>query len=222
MRLLTSRTRGLPTGPVSDATLAKLYAFPKAHWVRANFVSTLDGSAQGPDGLSGTINTSADKRVFSANRRLADCVMVGAGTARAENYRPAQIPLVIVSRRGRLPESLRESRNRVVLATCASSRRKATDDAWLCGDDEVDLAAVVARCAAEGMPRILTEGGPHLFGDLLTDGLVDDIALTTSPKAVGGSHLRVVEATGDLDVDADLRHLLEEDGTLIALWRLRK
>ena len=72
------------------------------------------------------------------------------------------------------------------------------------------------------MPRILTEGGPHLFGDLLTDGLVDDIALTTSPKAVGGSHLRVVEATGDLDVDADLRHLLEEDGTLIALWRLRK
>ena len=119
MRLLTSRTRGLPNGPVSDATLAKLYAFPKAHWLRANFVSTLDGSAQGPDGLSGTINTSADKRVFSANRRLADCVMVGAGTARAENYRPAQIPLVIVSRRGRLPESLRESRNRVVLATCA-------------------------------------------------------------------------------------------------------
>lgn len=221
MRILTSRSRGLPSGSVSRTTLERLYAFPRAHWLRANFVSTLDGSAQGPDGLSGSINTTADKLVFSTNRRLADCVMVGAGTARAENYRPARLPLVIVSRRGRLPKALQDNTQRVILATCASSRRRPSEDVWVHGDDTVDLAAVVARCAAVGMPRILTEGGPHLFADLLAAGLVNDVALTTSPKFVGGEHLRVVAAHVDLDLDADLRHLLEEDGTLLALWRLR-
>lgn len=220
--MLTSRTRGLPAGTVTDATLERLYAFPRAHWVRANFVSTLDGSAQGADGLSGSINTSADHRVFAVNRRLADCVLVGAGTARIENYRPARLPLIVVSRRGRLPDGLGgQHRSRIVLATCAASGRRAGPDVWVLGDETVDLAAVVARCAAEGMPRVLTEGGPHLFGDLLAAGLVDDLALTSVPRVVGGDHLRVV-AGAPLDRPAQLRHLLEEDGTLLALWRLTR
>ncbi len=221
MRALLTRTRGLPAGALSDASLERLYAFPRTRWLRANFVSTLDGSAQGPDGKSGTINNGADGRVFHLNRRLADCVLVGAGTARAEGYRPATVPLVVVSRSGRLPASLRGGAGRVVLATCAASRRRPTADVWVCGDTAVDLAAVVARCTQEGMPRVLTEGGPHLFGDLLRAGLVDDVALTTSPRLVGGDHLRVVGAQVDLDLEAQLRHVLEEDGTLLSLWRLR-
>lgn len=222
MRVLSTRLRGIPSGAVSDATLERLYAFPRARWLRANFVSTLDGAAQGADGLSGSINTPADARVFSANRRLADCVMVGAGTARVENYGPARKPLIIVSRRGRLPEGLRGSRTRVVLATCESSRRRPGDDVWVIGDDAVDLAGVVARCAAEGMPRVLTEGGPHLFADLLAAGLVDDLALTVSPRLVGGDPLRIVAPGGALAGRVDLRHVLEEDGSLMTLWRLSR
>lgn len=219
MRLLTSRSRSAP-GPINATALARLYAFPRERWVRANFVSTLDGSAQGPDGLSGSINTAADRRVFAVNRSLADCVMVGAGTARAENYGRIDKTLVVVSGRGVLPRGLRaKGSGRVVLATCAASGRKPTDDVWVCGDSEVDLAAVVARCATEGMPRILTEGGPHLFGDLLAAGLVNDLALTTSPRIAGGDHLRVAVAP-PLGQEAELRHLLEENGTLLALWRL--
>jgi 5-amino-6-(5-phosphoribosylamino)uracil reductase len=71
--------------------LADLYAYPMpvpvTGWVRANMVSTLDGSATGPNGLSGTISSAADKAVFGVLRGLADVVLVGAGTVRAEGYR---------------------------------------------------------------------------------------------------------------------------------------
>ena len=77
--------------------LADLYAFPDPvpphGWVRANMVTTLDGSTTGADGLSGTIGGAADRAVFGALRGLADVVLVGAGTARTEGYRrPAAQP----------------------------------------------------------------------------------------------------------------------------------
>ena len=77
---------------LDDDALAALYGYPRGvtaerPWVRANFVSTLDGAATGADGRSGSINTGADREVFALLRALADVVVVGAGTARAEGYR---------------------------------------------------------------------------------------------------------------------------------------
>lgn len=104
--------------------LADLYAYPTPTpgqgWVRATMVSTLDGSATGSDGLSRSISRPPDRAVFSALRGLADVVLVGAGTARAEEYRPlapkpeftdrraqagqAPVPVVaVVTRSGRVP-----------------------------------------------------------------------------------------------------------------------
>ena len=87
-----------PVGPAAgdrldDDALARLYAYPAPDgaqaWVRVNFVSTLDGAATGADGRSGSINTGADREVFALLRALADVVVIGAGTARAEGYRRA-------------------------------------------------------------------------------------------------------------------------------------
>jgi riboflavin biosynthesis pyrimidine reductase len=77
--------------------LGDLYAYPTpvpaSGWVRANMVSTLDGSANGPDGGSGALGGSADRAVFGVLRGLADVILVGAGTARVEGYRrPAASP----------------------------------------------------------------------------------------------------------------------------------
>ena len=55
-------------------------------------VTTLDGAAAGPDGLSGSISGEADKLVFDAVRREADAVLIGAGTMRAERYGPFREP----------------------------------------------------------------------------------------------------------------------------------
>ncbi len=105
-----------------EERLTALYAYgPPARGasvVRANMVASVDGAAWGPDHRSGSINDDADWRVFRVLRALADVVLVGAGTARAEGYtalsRPrglahlvdAPLELAIVTRTGRVPEAL--------------------------------------------------------------------------------------------------------------------
>ena len=51
-------------------------------------VSTADGAARSPEGLSEGISSDADRRVFGRLRGLADAVLAGAGTVREEGYQP--------------------------------------------------------------------------------------------------------------------------------------
>jgi riboflavin biosynthesis pyrimidine reductase len=213
---------------LSDDELAEAYAPESRPWLRVNFVSTLDGAAQGSDGLSGTINNAADKRVFDALRARADCLVVGAGTLRSEEYDVPRVPLVVVSRSADLPPTLRDAPpGRVLVATVASSdgleqAREALgeDNVLVLGDDEIDLARLKAELAGRGWTEQLCEGGPSLFADLLAAGVVDELCLTVVPLITGGDAVRI--ATG-AEVDVELRPalLLEQDGTLLGRWLVR-
>lgn len=208
-----------PGTTIDDAGIDALYASDEP-LLRLNFVATLDGAANGSDGLSGTINSDADHRGFAAMRRAADVLLVGAGTVRAEEYGPASTPMVVVSRRGVLPPSTRDGD--VVLATRRASGAVEDDTTWLCGDDEVDLAMVVECAQRTFGPHVLCEGGPTLAATLVAAGLVDELGLSWTPQLVGGrraTHPRILDGA-DLDVSMSCRFLLEEDGTLLGLWRV--
>jgi len=215
------------TREIDDDALAGLYAPPARRWLRANMVSSIDGAATGANGLSGSLNTPADHRVFAMLRDAADVVLVGAGTAEAEGYGPVDVPILVVSRRGTVPAGLRQGdRAQVLLATCAAAPGLAEarallgeDQVLVHGGEEVDLAAVIDDLDSRGMPHVLCEGGPHLLGDLLAAGLVDEFCLTTAPLWVGGDGPRVV-AAGPLGRPATLHLMLEEDGTLLTRWLL--
>src|SRR5580658_1525233 len=58
--------------------------------VRLNMIASVDGAAT-VDGRSGQLGGPPDKAVFATLRSLADVVMVGAGTMRAEGYGPARL-----------------------------------------------------------------------------------------------------------------------------------
>ena len=92
-------------GPAVTA-LAALYAYPvprPAPWLRATMVTSADGAAA-VDGRSGGLSGEADRLVFSVLRSLADVILVGAGTARAERYRPVRASEVWTELRdGRAP-----------------------------------------------------------------------------------------------------------------------
>lgn len=205
--------------------LGDLYRPPRLPWLRVNMVSTLDGAANGESGKSGSINNAADKAVFDALRAQADAVIVGAGTARTENYRVADVPLVIVSRQGLVPEGLRGApAGKVILVVCAAS--PGTEEALMtlgpenvivAGESEVDLTAMKAALVERGLVNLLSEGGPHLLRDLLDAGAADELCLTLVPRAIGGVHPRIVEG-GPVEKDLDLVVLLEQDGTLLGRW----
>ncbi len=240
--LLDSRDRaafGIPVEDLDEGAMAALYAYGPGHVLRVNFVSTLDGSAVGADGRSGSINTPADNRVFALQRRLADAILVGAGTARAEGYgrveatvdRPDPPPLVVVSATGIPPPGLVErdpGLGRGILLTRAAAgtavlaaAREALgeEDVWVLGEEQVDMPGALRRLAEEGMPHVLAEGGPSLFTTLLGDGLVDEFALTLVPRVVSGPGGRVTKGPA-VDVPMTPVVLLEEGGALLGLWRV--
>jgi riboflavin biosynthesis pyrimidine reductase len=73
---------------LSDEDLIGLYTAGAGDpWLRVNFVATLDGSASA-GGLSGSLGGDDDLRVFDLLRRVADVVLVAAGTVRDEGYGP--------------------------------------------------------------------------------------------------------------------------------------
>jgi riboflavin biosynthesis pyrimidine reductase len=184
-------------------------ADPSRPWVRVNMVTTVDGQVVGETGLSRAISSPADKRVFGVLRALADAVVVGAGTARAERYnrlraRPAHaearrargqgpVPLlVLVSRSGRvdLDRLDEEGTGPVVVhasaAQCPSERTRAIRDrlgadGLVLHDGAVEPAAVLTDLRARGCREILHEGGPHLLADWVAAGAVDELCLTVSP-----------------------------------------
>jgi riboflavin biosynthesis pyrimidine reductase len=51
--------------------------------------------------------------------------------------------------------------------------------------DSIGVDEIFATLKAEGYQTILTEGGPHLFGQLVGRNRVDELFLTVSPKLVG-------------------------------------
>lgn len=226
MRVLIGDTdRPGQDGTIGKGDLRKLYEAPSTPWFRVNMVSTLDGAVTGESGRSGAISNDVDQRVFDLLRELADVVVVGAGTARIERYRPADLPIVVVSRSGRLPEKLRGVEpGRVILATCQHApeldearRLLPPGDLFLLGSHRVDLGAMRRRLEERGFNHILCEGGPHLLRDLLDQGVVDELDATVVSRLVSGLHPRVTDGP-PIDVPLRLKTLLEERGTLLGRW----
>lgn len=247
MRLLVPGSSGLP--PLSDldtAALLTAYAAPRDRWVRCNMVTTLDGAATGADGRSGSINNDADHLVFEVLRALSHVVVVGAGTVRAEGYPPLSVddrlvrlrrdhglpdalPLVAVSNRGHVPPTLSGCRDgRVLVAVPASAagldaarRDLGEANVLVCGDDKVDVDALVEALHGRGWDQVLTEGGPSLLGTFLAAGRLDELCFTIAPQVVGGEHPRPVGADGT-PADLALEVLVEQDSTLMGRWSVRR
>jgi riboflavin biosynthesis pyrimidine reductase len=197
--------------------LAQAYAYPRDRWLRVNFVSSVDGAAY-VNGRSGGLSSPDDMRVFGLLRHLADVVLVGAGTARAEEYKPARRrPGLTDLRQGR-PETARIALvtrtlglnlvsslftetppdARTIVITCAASdaglRAEAAKvaDVIVAGEESVDLAEALNALEKRGLPLVLCEGGPQLFGHLTAAGLVDELCLSLSPTLAGPGASRII------------------------------
>jgi len=167
-------------------------------WLMLNMVSSIDG-ATAVDGGATPLSDDDDRELFHALRAVADVLLVGAGTVRAENYRPAK-GLVVVTGRLDLDHDARvfsDATQRPTLLT----RHDADPDKVARLSEVADVvplpdlegSTILDQLSDAGV--ILCEGGPTLNGHLVRADLVDEINWTVAPLAVSGDAKRMVVGT---------------------------
>jgi riboflavin biosynthesis pyrimidine reductase len=209
-------------GATTATTIADAYDVdrprpPDRPWVSVCMVTSLDGSVA-LEGTSGGLGNEHDREVLITMRRLADVVLVGAGTARGEGYGPPKQPglrVGVATNSGHidLDAPLFASGAGFVLAPASADVDDARVDVLRAGVDRLDLADAVGRLH-EIVPDVRhahAEGGPSLNGALLDADLVDELTLSLSPRLVGGDGPRLSTGAAEGDRQYRLAHLLTDD-----------
>jgi len=178
--------------------LAERYAIEGDAWLRVNLVAALGGQTTASDGTSDGLTGGIDRLLLAVLRRSADVVLVGAGTLRAERLgMPRTAALAVATRRGDLdpavlPEPTEDGRRALVLCpdrVAGPLRDRLGERARVVpieGDPSASPVLLVDALVAEGLPRIVCEGGAELAGRLVTAGIVQELDLTTAPVLAGG------------------------------------
>ena len=169
---------------------------------------------RGESGAVVSGGSEADRFLMGLLRAAADAVLIGAGTfrkAQGDLWQPeaiyppagplfaelrrqlglrAQPPLVVVTSSGAIDVAQPALADALILTSPEGAARLSGSLPAGARVMEIDARPIGARAIiellrAQGYVRILTEGGPSLFGELLSEGQVDELFLTTSPRLFG-------------------------------------
>jgi diaminohydroxyphosphoribosylaminopyrimidine deaminase/5-amino-6-(5-phosphoribosylamino)uracil reductase len=176
--------------------------------VTLKMASSLDGKAAAADGSSRWITGPAARSDVQRLRAWADAVVVGAGTALADDpaltvrerpWTQARPPLrVVVDTAGRVPPSghLFDDGAPTLVATtdlapdervrgwtAAGAEVLALDR----GAGGVSIPALVRALGKRDVQGVVVEGGPTLAWSFVEEGLVDRIVVYLAPVLVGGA-----------------------------------
>jgi diaminohydroxyphosphoribosylaminopyrimidine deaminase/5-amino-6-(5-phosphoribosylamino)uracil reductase len=174
--------------------------------VTLKLATTLDGRIATATGESRWITGSLARRYVHSLRLTHDAVMVGSGTARADDpdltardigasHQPLRI---VLDRTLGLPPTSRLGQTaqvHPVWVVHGPDAPLADQAAWTATGAELlacpvrggrlDLTAALRLLAAKGLTRILCEGGGTLASALIGEGMVDEMILLTAGKVIG-------------------------------------
>ena len=177
-------------------------------FVTLKLATTLDGRIATRSGDSRWITSPFSRRAVHAMRLCHDGVLIGAGTARADDpdltvreIGAAHQPLRIVidarldhdpqSRLGQTaranPVWLCHTKDAPADARVAWQNTGATLIECEAYADQVNLTDALQRLATLGLTRIFCEGGARLAASLIRDRLVDDLIIFSAGKLIGAS-----------------------------------
>jgi len=216
-------------------------------FVTLKLAETADGFAAGDiHDARLMITGQAAKNKVQIMRASHDAIMIGAGTARADD------PLLTV----RVPGL--EGRNplRIVLdgnlslpptsrlvATCSKlpllvfcteqasgEARKVLEDAGAevvsvtaTAAGQPDIPVVLKALADRGVTRLFSEGGPRVGSELIRTGLADEVVLFTSPRPINRQGVAVLSSKARERLEAPGGYTLVSDGfsgaDRMRIWR---
>jgi diaminohydroxyphosphoribosylaminopyrimidine deaminase / 5-amino-6-(5-phosphoribosylamino)uracil reductase len=185
--------------------------------VTLKLATSLDGRIATASGESRWITGAAARERAHLLRATHDAVLVGTGTALADDPQlTCRLPglehrspvRVVLDRHLRLPATLRlfteatDAPTWVVVLPSADSARQAGPGgqgvkiiaAEPNAAGSIDFAALLRRLGDEGLTRLLVEGGGTVAATLLRLGLVDRLVWMRAPMIIGGDGIPAVSA----------------------------
>jgi riboflavin-specific deaminase-like protein len=160
---------------------------------------SLDGRVATPTGHSHYINGPAGLNHLHRLRALVDAVVVGIGTALADDpqltVRRVSGPhpvRVVIDPNGRLPESARllvDDGVRRIILTASGVRPSLPRGVEIVGlptsGGQIAPAAILAALRERGLGRILIEGGADTVSRFLAAGCLDRLHVVVAPIVLG-------------------------------------
>ncbi|MBW2038737.1 MAG: bifunctional diaminohydroxyphosphoribosylaminopyrimidine deaminase/5-amino-6-(5-phosphoribosylamino)uracil reductase RibD [Deltaproteobacteria bacterium] len=185
-------------------------------FVTIKYAQSLDGRIATSQGDSRWISSERSRRFAHRLRAQHDAVMVGIGTALADDplltvrWTKGKNPLrIVLDSQLRIPlnaQVLREGGDTLIVTTDRHNKEKCKkikkmgkevlvtqrgEDGW------VELKSLLKALAARGIPSILVEGGRKVITSLLKEGLADRMVIITAPLILG----KGVEGINDLGIN---------------------
>jgi GTP cyclohydrolase II len=175
-------------------------------WVTLTYAQSLDGSLAGPGGVRLELSGQDSLRLTHRLRAWHDSLLVGIGTALADdpsltvrwvagaNPRP-----VVLDSRLRLPATARllhAGQRPLIFASQAAlperaERLRAAGAEVVCVPSEptvgLDLRQVLAALQQLGVKRLMVEGGSRVLRAMLAQRLGDCLIVTVAPRLVAGT-----------------------------------
>lgn len=213
-------------------------------FVTLKLANSFDGRIATASGESQWITGPDARRLVHGMRASHDAVMVGGGTARADD------PSLNVRGMGDVPQPVRVVLSRKLDMPLSGKLAATAKDipVWMChGPDApaelksvwADLGAKLIECrlngqqidptsalealAAEGLTRIFCEGGGALAASLLTHDLVDELVGFTAGLALGAEGQPAIGALGVYRLSEAPRFKLSRTHQIgadtVAYWR---
>jgi diaminohydroxyphosphoribosylaminopyrimidine deaminase/5-amino-6-(5-phosphoribosylamino)uracil reductase len=217
-----ARLRAAGVEVVPDVLRAECDAL-NAHWFkyireRRPYVTlkaavTLDGRIATRTGDARWVTGEAARRWVHRLRDRVDAVLVGAGTARADDPllttrlpggRGRDAVRVVLDTDLSLPARLAllnpRSQAPTVVAHASARTRRVRPGVELLrcrrGKGGVDLRDLLEKLAARGVTHLLVEGGARVHARFLAEGLVDRVAVFVAPKLLGSDGVPLLAVGG--------------------------
>lgn len=186
-------------------------------YVHAKWAMTLDGKIASRTGASRWISGEESRAIVHRLRGRMDAVIIGAGTALADDplltARPAgprNAARIVLDSHARLPleskliETLAEAPVIVAVADNAPEPKIAQlraagaevlllpleQDRASSSAARIDLQALLAELARRRFTNVLIEGGGELLGSFFDRDLIDEVHAFVAPKLLGGAQAK--------------------------------
>lgn len=181
-------------------------------YVTAKFACSLDGKIATHTGESQWITGPAARQKGHELRQLSDGILIGGGTALADDPRlttrlatgdgrePSHPTRVVLDTKGKLPETLNlfsgKLPGQTLLAVSdqisAADRQRLTRpgveliQTKLNGCGRIDIHHLLEQLGQRGMQSLMVEGGGQVLGSFFEAGAVDEVWAFIAPKIIGG------------------------------------